>query len=263
MIHTDPTHYYNFRDFLIAELESRKNSNQRYSIRRFSMALKLNDSSLSQILRGRRKATEAIIRKVGLQLGINVEEIEKFVSNELGFEIEKFEVSKNEILKKNSNIDLDVLMVMIDQVPCDEDLSLICKKLAVSKQQLHKMIELLIAGKLLEIKEGVYKCAVRYVTTIIKSDACTIEESNYQKNLLQKSIRSIEGVDVSCRNHTSTVFKFNNQEISKAIELIRRFRRNFSQNLAIKKPTGLEEHEDVYALQVSFFPATNVQRGTV
>lgn len=54
-----------FREVLQEELIRRRARNPRYSLRAFARALALDHSSLSQLLRGRRRVTTRAIRRIG------------------------------------------------------------------------------------------------------------------------------------------------------------------------------------------------------
>lgn len=69
-----------FREVLEAELRRRRERNPRYSLRAFARALALDHSSLSQILRGKRRLTGKVIRRLGAVLRMPAREIEGFCS---------------------------------------------------------------------------------------------------------------------------------------------------------------------------------------
>jgi transcriptional regulator with XRE-family HTH domain len=57
-----------FRIVLQAELDRRRAANRRYSLRSFARALAIDHSTLSQILRGRRRLTSRSVRALGRRL---------------------------------------------------------------------------------------------------------------------------------------------------------------------------------------------------
>ncbi|HYV47572.1 MAG TPA: VOC family protein [Myxococcaceae bacterium] len=71
-----------FREILQAELARRCAKNERYSLRAFARALGIDHSTLSQIIRGRRSASPAAIRRLGPKLGLSAERIEVLASQE-------------------------------------------------------------------------------------------------------------------------------------------------------------------------------------
>ena len=57
-----------FRIVLQTEFDRRRSANRRYSLRAFARALSVDHSTLSQILRGRRRLTGRNVRALGLRL---------------------------------------------------------------------------------------------------------------------------------------------------------------------------------------------------
>jgi transcriptional regulator with XRE-family HTH domain len=64
-----------FRNRLQVELDARRARNPRYSLRAFARTLGIEHSSLSQILRARRRLTARTIRLLGRRLGLSSAEI--------------------------------------------------------------------------------------------------------------------------------------------------------------------------------------------
>jgi len=69
-----------FQQRLRAEFEARKNKNARYSLRAFAAFLETDHSSLSQILREKRRIPIASIRAWGRKLGMTREEISAYTA---------------------------------------------------------------------------------------------------------------------------------------------------------------------------------------
>jgi uncharacterized protein (TIGR02147 family) len=71
-----------FRQFLQGELGRRCRDNPQYSMRAFARFLRTDHATLSQILRGKRKATATTIRRLGGRLALEAGRIESFVQAE-------------------------------------------------------------------------------------------------------------------------------------------------------------------------------------
>lgn len=69
-----------FRDRLKRELDARKATNARYSLRAFATFLGTDHSTLSQILRGRRPIPTSQLRLWGRKLGMTREEVAVYVA---------------------------------------------------------------------------------------------------------------------------------------------------------------------------------------
>ncbi len=68
-----------FREYLQAELAKRCADNRRYSLRAFAKALRIDHSTLSQILRGKRRLSCGTIRTLSHAIGLSEETTRQFV----------------------------------------------------------------------------------------------------------------------------------------------------------------------------------------
>jgi transcriptional regulator with XRE-family HTH domain len=71
-----------FRIVLQTEFERRRAANPRYSLRSFARALSLDHSTLSQILRGKRRLTGRNVRTLGRRLRLDAPDIAEFCALE-------------------------------------------------------------------------------------------------------------------------------------------------------------------------------------
>jgi len=71
-----------FRDWLSQELEKRRLVNPRYSLRAFAALLGTDHSTVSQVLRGKRRVPVAVLRRWGKRLGLAAEEVAAYVAME-------------------------------------------------------------------------------------------------------------------------------------------------------------------------------------
>lgn len=71
-----------FKAYLQSQLARRCSTNSQYSLRSFAMQLEIDHSTLSQLLRGKRRLTERMIRRLSGRLSLSAAAIDAFV----GFE---------------------------------------------------------------------------------------------------------------------------------------------------------------------------------
>jgi transcriptional regulator with XRE-family HTH domain len=71
-----------FREVLVEELRRRRARNPRYSLRAFASALHVDHSSLSQMLRGKRRLTQRSIRRIGRALRLTAHDVEIYCGEE-------------------------------------------------------------------------------------------------------------------------------------------------------------------------------------
>jgi transcriptional regulator with XRE-family HTH domain len=70
-----------FRLRLQSELARRCTGNPQYSLRSFALHLGIDHSTLSQLLRGKRKLTQAAIQDLGSALKLGPDEIESYIAH--------------------------------------------------------------------------------------------------------------------------------------------------------------------------------------
>jgi len=73
---------FEFRDWLSQELEKRRRVNPRYSLRPFATLLGTDNSTVSQVLRGKWRVPVAVLRRWGKRLGLTAEEVAAYVAIE-------------------------------------------------------------------------------------------------------------------------------------------------------------------------------------
>ena len=71
-----------FRALLHAELDRRRQVNRRYSLRAFARSLAVDHSTLSQILRGKRRLTARNVHAFGCRLRLTARDIEELAALE-------------------------------------------------------------------------------------------------------------------------------------------------------------------------------------
>jgi transcriptional regulator with XRE-family HTH domain len=71
-----------FQSLLQSEFDRRRAANSRYSLRSFARRLSLDHSTLSQILRGKRRVTPRNVRAIGRQLGLPADVIAEHCASE-------------------------------------------------------------------------------------------------------------------------------------------------------------------------------------
>ncbi|WP_413575502.1 hypothetical protein ACLVWU_14265 [Bdellovibrio sp. HCB290] len=69
-----------FRARLQTEFQNRVKAHGKYSFRAFAHSLKIDPSSLHDIMKGERKVGEKIIRRLGECIGMSLEEIEQVLN---------------------------------------------------------------------------------------------------------------------------------------------------------------------------------------
>lgn len=236
-------------------------NNPSFSLRTYAKQLGVSPATLSGVLNGKRRLSADKIGKIGFALGLNPEEIWDFQRESLGTEAVKRksyfnELSQDIFITVSEWYHLAILEVM--KLPdFKPNAKWIAKRLQIKETQAKLAIERLQRVGILKIsKAGKWVDNMDGFTTHYQKDKTNDAKKRYQKELLEKSIQSLMHDDYSERDHSSTTMAINIKDIGKAKDMIKHFRKQLSQCLeANKKPN------EVYQLQVSFFPITKINKG--
>lgn len=242
-----------FKDIVAEEFKKRKAQDPNYSIRKFSKSLEINDSSLSQILRGKRKVSPYTIQTAGRNLKMSNEEIAHFIVNEKEISIYEADYSEDEIFNNVSDWKFDVVIQLVAGTKGDVDYASLARKMNVSQQEVFEKVEFLLANGILYKKDLTWVANLENITSILSPEVTSESAKKYQINLMQRSISAIEKTDIRRRNHTSLVLNIDEEDFLQALEVIKRFRRKFGSDFHSKKS---KKRKQVYALQIGFFPLT-------
>jgi len=248
-----------FRAFLQHTLQERILRNSRYSIRAFARALQINDSSLSQILRGRRSISPDVVKKLGLRLGLSPEVLEEFIRAAQPLESSdqgNLEQVSIDTFHSVSDWYYDAILEMTRLSQFRPDPKWISSKIGITQTEASTAIGRLVRLGLVRVDvDGKWTMTHADTTTILDSDYTDSALRNYQQQLLEKSKNTIESIEKPRRDHTSVVVALDESDLREAIERIKRFRREM---LAFFERPKVQPTQ-VYALQLSLFPLTDAQ----
>ncbi|MGE3974697.1 MAG: TIGR02147 family protein [Bdellovibrionales bacterium] len=255
-----------FRIFVQDELLRRCRDNPRYSLRAFAKALGIVPSALSDILNGKRPVTVATRERLGLALGLKLEELNQYgISSKANSA-----AGATSIRSEFQQITLDTYAIISDWYHYailelikvkgfKPDPKWIAKSLSITKNEANFAIERLVRVGLLEVEpSGQWRDLTQdsYATNI--SGNLTSEASRkLQKQILEKSIIALQEVEPQERNHTSMTMAINSKYLPEATERIKNFRRELCKYLE-NKP----EPNQIYHLGISLYPVTNIKENS-
>lgn len=236
-------------------LEERIQRNPSYSLRAFAKQLGISAATLSGILSGKRKLTAEMMGKIGFALNLAPEEVWDHQRQALGH-VEnpahaKFVELSQEmfmIVSEWYHLTILELMKLSDFEP---NANWISKRLGVNSNQIKIAIDRLQRVGILEIHGNVWVDKTDGFTTHYNPQQTSEAKKRYQKQILEKSMESLERDDYSIRDHSSTTMAINTKDILKAKKEIQAFRKKLCE-LMESSPRP----DEVYQLQVGFFPLT-------
>lgn len=251
-----------FRHFLQDELSSRCTRNPNYSLRSFAKALEVSPSALSAMMNEKRPITDKMKEKLGLRLGLSLEEIKKMISQPHGNSKLKDESLPADLFQQ---LTLDTFSVisephhygLLELMKVQNfkwDPRWIAQRLNKTVSEIHIAIERLERIGLLERTDGGEFIDVTHgFSTDIREGLSSQAQRRFQERSLEQAIAAIQTVPVEFRDNTSMTLAINARDVDQAKKFIKDFRRKFCAKLE-SSPTLTE----VYQLTISFVPLTNL-----
>lgn len=244
-----------FRTYLQQEFVKRTAKNPSYSLRAFAQQLGMNHATLSSLMSGKRSITESTVSKLASALNLSPEELSRFKNsdaNEKGTGSSYFMIQQDAFAAM-SEWYFDAILELCQIPNFRLEANIIAKSIGITALQAKIALETLERLDLLtQDNKGKYKLQHQNSINILDPDFTSAANRKYQKSVLGKSVEALETVDRKKRDHTSTTMAINIKDLPKAKELIQKFRHDLNAYLqrAGAKP------DEVYQLQVSFFPLT-------
>lgn len=252
-----------FRLFLQSEFLRRVKSNPSYSLRAFSSASGIDHTTLSRIIRGKRKITKKMIQKIGNSLGLAPEQMEQF----LGGSVNKSKGPVAESSEDYKQLTIDAFHVISDWYHfAIKDLMLtttfkseprwIAKRLSISVSEVHIAIErMLRLGLLKKDENGELKAGDSKNLSTIGMNYTNSALQKVQKQYLEKAMDALENVPFEKRDQSGMTMAINPRHMDEAKELIKDFRRKLCECMESR-----DDLSEVYQLNISFYPLTKSER---
>lgn len=247
-----------FRLLLQQELIERCRKNPKYSLRAFAQALGIVPSALSDMMNGKRTITKASIEKLGLALGMNLSEVQKYTQGV----IQKSTQDYQQLTMDTYAIIADwyhyAILELMKLKGFKKDLVWIARALNISKGEANAAFERLCRVGLIKVdKKGRWiDTSSGFSTNIEDSNLTSAANRKLQKQILEMSTKALETLSPKVRNHTSMTMAINPKKLPIAIEKIKEFRRELAEFLENDK-----DITEVYHLAISLFPASNTNFG--
>ena len=252
--------------FLQQEFEKRKDKNSRYSLRSFAMALELDSSTLSAVLKGKRPLPQQRIWDVAKKIGLEGKELDDFVkSAERGQrKLSKISVDKLKTRLLNLEEDLNIRLVIhweyfavfiiIGTIEEAAKADWIADRLGLELEAVEEILEDLMKMKLVHKQDD-----GRYT----KEDVFLVSKANQntylthmlgQRDNLNLALEKWEDSRRETTTMSSITFIADPEQLQGARAIIDEFRGKLSSYM--KQGTASE----VYQLNIQLFPLTSIYK---
>lgn len=252
------TAYPNFREFLNEELARRCQSNPRYSLRAFARSLQLQSSYLSKILRGERRATPKLVRRVSPHLKFTPELTEFYEiqskrkpSNYIAPQT-KFQLLTADMFAAVSNWYHFAIMELTLLEGFRDDARWIASQLNIPIELVGPAMDRLKRLNLIEEVDGTVRCTGNF-SNAVDPRVITRAQQIMQKELLSLAISAMDRFAPEERDQSSLTMAAPAAllpEIKSRIKAFRRELGSFVEKSDIKA-------DRVYHFTVSLYPVSN------
>jgi uncharacterized protein (TIGR02147 family) len=261
-----------YRKVLLNALAEKSSKNPKYSLRAFSKFLGMNSSTVSQIINGKRMLSEKMAHKIFLKLQMPTDSKEEFLlsvsitkmklghrrfSKELKkkvkdeIERERYELS-HENFKVISHWYHYAIMALTDTEEFEPSAKWISKQLNISEAQAEEAVSRLLELGLLKIADDTLVVTRKQVDTKDKSVTGPALKLR-QKQILEKSIHSLEHDPLEIRNHSAMTMVIDPHKLPEAKKRIQKF----LQDMSLFLESG--RSKKVYELAINLFPLQNME----
>lgn len=244
-----------FVELLEQEFELRKARNVKYSKRAYCSFLEISIGALSELLSGKRKLTDSYIEKLGMKLGLNLEEIQRYQRKEklkIEFEKDHEEVNYDQVQIDAFGLISDwyvmAIFHLIDKKGVKHNAAEFAHRLGISSSEAQTALQRLQRLGLIKYNGKKYSRTGQKFLTTLSVEQTSQAAKNFQIQMLHKSIEAVEQQDTDERDHSGMTLLIDKNEIVKAKEMIKRFRRNFGKIFGEDNLNG-----DVYQIQIGLF----------
>lgn len=252
-----------FRLYLQLEFSARRKKNENYSLRQFARKLGVSPSALSAMFSGKRPISDKMRERLGLKLGLNPRDLQKFDLQPHG---NRKVSAKKESRDSFQQISIDAFQVisephhyavleLIKTQSFQWNNKWIAKRLGLSSVDVRAAIERLEhVGLLVRDENNVLVDSTGGFSTDIREGLSAVAQRRFQQASLRQAEKCVEDIAPNFRDNTSITFAVNMQDIPKAKEMIKAFRRKLCEELEANPRL-----DEVYQLTIAFTPISKIE----
>jgi hypothetical protein len=235
------------RNLLKIEFEKRVHKNPAFSLRAFAKKINIQQDLLSKLLNGKRGFSPSLTQKVSNFLGLVTQQI--FSEMPLASELSNYSFVEDDEFMTISHWSNFAVIEVLKLKHSIHSSDYIAEKLGLPRVQTESILERLDRLGYIKKSKSRYKI-LKPSTHWLSQDKTSAARKNYQKELLYSAISSIEDIDLSLRDNSSTLFALDSKLIPEIKYRITQFRRNLDKYII----ENSKHYDQVYNLSVALFP---------
>ena len=250
------------RTYLQNEFTHRKSSNPGYSLRAFARILKIDHSTLSQIMRGKRDLSSERVEKLGMAIGLPPDVIQGFKDKQFpGVRLSREPSKKNAPGVPDPNqLLLDVyhivaewyhyaILELMKVQGFESKPEWVAKKLGISTMEVRVAFERLVRVGFIQVGTSGAWTPGRPVASPTGNPYVASAYERQQRRAIEASLDAFDKVPGDRREYGSMTIAINTKRLPEIREKLTRFRREL--NELLRKDN---ERDAVYQLGISFHP---------
>lgn len=253
--------HHSFRLYLQSELVRRCRQNSNYSLRAFAKSLRVENSWLSKVIRGKREISDELIERIGQRLGLSPTDVEKFKNSrqesaaqkDLSGKFMQLSQDSFEIISEWYHFAILELMKLEN---FRQDKKWISKRLGISPHEVLSAVERLQRINVLLVDES--GCWIDnsqgFTTHNLGINFSSTAHRKLQATILEKSVVALQNIPITHRDHSSMMMATSQAKLEEAKRRIDEFRYSLSAFLE-----DCDQKDAVFQLSVGLFPLTETE----
>lgn len=245
-------------------LATRCAGNPHYSLRSFARFLAISPAALSALINGKRPITDKMKERLGLKLGLSLEQLAKIKAKPHGNS--KLKPHRQAAGKPFHQVTIDIfniisepyhyaLMELIKTHDFQSNSRWIASRLGITASEVNIAVERLErTGLLYRDEKGQLLDVTGGFSTDIRAGLSSLAQRRFQIRSLQAAMNAVESIPPFDRDNTSMTMAVHANDLPKARHMIKEFRRSFCARM--ESNPNLDE---VYQLTISFIPITKIK----
>lgn len=244
--------HHDFKTWLRNEFDLRVKKNQRFSLRAFARLIKINPSSLSQYMSGKRKPSQKMISKFCQILGAHPNQEKQFFETPIKAENVFYKQIELEEFQCISDWYHVAILELTRTDGFDSSVASIAGRLQITTTEVQLALERLRNVGLIEVTNGKIYKKTKNLTNTAKGKN-SYAHKQYQKQVINKSLLAIDECPAELKDITSISMAIDINKIAEARELIRNFRKSMCAFLEDGKQT------EVYNMSIQLIPISKTR----
>lgn len=244
------------RRFIKARFEDKLRANPRYSLRAFANFLKIDPSTLSQLMSGKRPLSKKYINKFADCFDFSEEQFIEVCTGKKKILKNKFNDLSIDMFTSISDWHHDAILELTHLKNFKSDIKWVAEKLGINYNQAKLAIDRLLKLELLEMNpDGSWTDANKNNLVSFDKKTTNTALKKYQKQLLDLSKKSIdEDRRGESRDHTSFIFSMDKSILNEVHKKIK----DFEVQLINFVDANSKNVNHIQALQFSSFPILKI-----